>query len=78
MHITLLAQPIVALVAGILILIMPQLLNYIVAVDATRSLYQSRRSGNMPFRALSIGHHSLAAEEAATGRRCRSQWPAIR
>jgi hypothetical protein len=32
MHITLLAQPVVSLIAGILILAMPQLLNYIVAV----------------------------------------------
>lgn len=32
MHITLLAQPLVALIAGILILVVPQLLNYIVAI----------------------------------------------
>jgi hypothetical protein len=32
MHITLTAQPVVSLIAGILILAMPQLLNYIVAI----------------------------------------------
>lgn len=32
MHVTLLAQPVASLIAGILILIMPQLLNYIVAI----------------------------------------------
>ncbi len=32
MHLTLIAGPVIALIAGILILIMPRLLNYIVAV----------------------------------------------
>ena len=32
MHLTIAAQPIVALIAGILILVMPSLLNYIVAI----------------------------------------------
>jgi len=32
MHLTIAAQPIVALIAGILILAIPRLLNYIVAI----------------------------------------------
>jgi hypothetical protein len=32
MHLTIAAQPIVSLIAGILILVIPSLLNYIVAI----------------------------------------------